>query len=42
MSLIDEIVSVNITMADIGITTASYDTVLIIGNSNTNKPKYRC
>jgi hypothetical protein len=35
MSLIDEIARVNITMADLGVTTASYDTMLIIGSSNT-------
>ena len=35
MSLIDEIASVNITMADLGVTTASYDTILIIGSTNS-------
>ena len=37
MSLIDEIATVNITMGDLGINTASYDTLLIIGSSNTAK-----
>jgi len=37
MSLIDEIANVTITMADLGISTASYDTMLIIGSSNTTK-----
>ncbi len=40
MPLIDEIATVNITMADLGITTASYDTMLIIGSSNTTKDPF--
>jgi len=41
MSLIDEIARVNITMADLGVTTASYDTMLIIGSSNTLKQPFK-
>lgn len=41
MSLIDEIVNVNITMADLGINTSSYDTMLIIGSSNTTKNPFK-
>ncbi|WPY01534.1 DUF3383 domain-containing protein (plasmid) [Candidatus Trichorickettsia mobilis] len=37
MSLIDEIVSVQITQADLGVNTASFDKLLIIGNSNKDK-----
>ena len=40
MSLIDEIAKVTITMADLGISTASYDTMLIIGSSNTLKQPF--